>query len=445
MASVAADPYASENAAASRGDAVTPMSSPAAADDSSSKKNAASHSSMGIEDSRSADSVTPGKTFLTPNAAATWGYAVMFFLTALLALLFRYVYSFTVSLRALDSFDVCDGVGLSCYGNQAVYRFSFSLVVFFVLMVIVTAITPSMHRSWWFVKLLFWAGITVAWFFIPGTVFVVYREIARVMSFFYVVLQILILLNMAYSLHETLLAQMDPSNDGHDDNGMSPRTARVIYVVLFTLLFAASITGIALLYVYYGKCPLHDGLISMTLILAVFCWIVGLLAGRGVLVPSVLVAFNVMTTYQALQSNPDDTCNPFADRNVPVWQLVIMIAFNLLSLCWSATRAAQNTPSVLAGPAHKRDGEKSPAAAYNGEAAAEPSWWTFHLVMTLAAFYMAMLLTGWGAEHTDSKINNTDASEMSLWIKIASVITVYVLYLWTLIAPKLCPNRDFSS
>jgi hypothetical protein len=402
----------------------------------------------------------PGRVtqFLNNGAASTWGYALIFVIAAVLALLFRYVGAFTRALRTRDAFNVCDASSLVCVGNQAVYRFSFSLVVFFLVMLVIVLVTPSAHRGAWFWKFLFWAGLTVAWFFIPGQAFVVYREIARVVSFFYLILQILIIVNMAYTLHERLVAQMDESSQDHDESGLSPGKARAVYVVLFAALFAVSITGIALLYVYYGKCPLHKGLISMTLILSVFCWAIGFLAGKGLLVPSVLVAYNVLITYQALQSNPDPVCNPQVSESVPIWQLVLLIVFNLFSVCWSATRAAQNTPSVLAGPPDAAtaaakaqaqvqaqqaaaSGQQSQAAALSKEA--EPSWWSFHLVMVLASFYLAMMLTGWGSE-TTSKINNTDASKESLWIKIASVISIFVLYIWTLIAPKVCANRDFS-
>ncbi len=433
--------------------------------------------------------VTPKRAFSLSGAASTWGYAIIFLIAAVLGLLFRYTWSMRRALVETSAFDVCDRNNLVCVGNQAVYRLSFSLAVFFLLMLIVTLITPSAHKSWWMLKLLIWAGLTIGWFFIPGEVFIVYSEIARVLSFFYIIIQILVILNMAYALHEALVKQMDENSPEYDPDGFAPGTARFLYLLLSGLLLAAAITGIALLFVYYGDCDLHNGLIGMTLALTFLCVVFGFCARKGILAPIVLSAYNVMICYQALQSNPDLKCNPRAAESVPIWQLVIMIAFNLISICWSATRAAQSTPSVLAGkpPAAEdpeRGGDGGSAAAdraggdgYDDHLAAardledgvavpsgeskggrkrdqyqrtmytaqgEPRWWTFHLVMFLAAVYLAMLLTGWGAEKSVSSISNTEASKESLWIKIASIIAVSLLYLWTVVAPLVCTSRDFS-
>lgn len=66
--------------------------------------------------------------------------------------------------------------------------------------------------------------------------------------------------------------------------------------------------------------------------------------------------------------------------------------------------------------------------------------------MALAAMYVAMLTTGWGASKMapSASVGNSEASEQSMWTKLACQWVLFILYYWTLVAPKLFPDRDFS-
>ena len=71
--------------------------------------------------------------------------------------------------------------------------------------------------------------------------------------------------------------------------------------------------------------------------------------------------------------------------------------------------------------------------------------WVFHLVMAFAGLYLAMLCTNWGnIEAINSASGNPELSLASMWVRIASQWLIYALYGWSLIAPRVCPNRDFS-
>eukprot|EP00750_Incisomonas_marina_P006588 INCI14677.1.p1 GENE.INCI14677.1~~INCI14677.1.p1 ORF type:complete len:502 (+),score=93.62 INCI14677.1:280-1785(+) len=65
----------------------------------------------------------------------------------------------------------------------------------------------------------------------------------------------------------------------------------------------------------------------------------------------------------------------------------------------------------------------------------------FQLVMCLACFYMAMLLTNWA---TYEASNVAGVGTASMWIKFVSQWATVALFLWTLIAPLCCPNRSFD-
>jgi hypothetical protein len=65
----------------------------------------------------------------------------------------------------------------------------------------------------------------------------------------------------------------------------------------------------------------------------------------------------------------------------------------------------------------------------------------FQLVMCLACFYLAMLLTNWA---TYDASNAANVGTASMWIQFVSQWVTVALFLWTLVAPMCCPNRTFE-
>ena len=57
-----------------------------------------------------------------------------------------------------------------------------------------------------------------------------------------------------------------------------------------------------------------------------------------------------------------------------------------------------------------------------------------------------MLLTNWG-EHVESsvgEIQRYNVGTASSWVQLASAWACNLLYLWSLVIPKMCPGRDFG-
>lgn len=70
--------------------------------------------------------------------------------------------------------------------------------------------------------------------------------------------------------------------------------------------------------------------------------------------------------------------------------------------------------------------------------------WKLNLVLSVISCFYAMSLTGWGSIQSGGNAANPSAGSVSMWMIIASQWLVMALYLWTLVAPRLFPNRDFS-
>jgi len=77
------------------------------------------------------------------------------------------------------------------------------------------------------------------------------------------------------------------------------------------------------------------------------------------------------------------------------------------------------------------------------QAAKKYDWIVFHILMTVASMYACMLLTSWSTNEYSSTEEQFSSAE-SFWVKVASQWLVMILYIWTLVAPILFPDRDFT-
>ena len=67
--------------------------------------------------------------------------------------------------------------------------------------------------------------------------------------------------------------------------------------------------------------------------------------------------------------------------------------------------------------------------------------------MFLCSVYMAMLLTNWGSydpAEEDGGKQRYNVGYASAWLLAGTLWVCCCLYLWTLLAPSLFPDRDFT-
>ncbi|XP_014907895.1 serine incorporator 3-like, partial [Poecilia latipinna] len=65
----------------------------------------------------------------------------------------------------------------------------------------------------------------------------------------------------------------------------------------------------------------------------------------------------------------------------------------------------------------------------------------FHFMLFLASLYIMMTLTNWYSPDADYTITS---KWPTVWVKVSSSWLCLALYIWTLVAPMIFPNRDFS-
>jgi len=85
-------------------------------------------------------------------------------------------------------------------------------------------------------------------------------------------------------------------------------------------------------------------------------------------------------------------------------------------------------------PSEKEEKEKAKPVTY--------SYSFFHIIFSLASMYSAMLLTGWSTSVGESG-KLVDVGWPSVWVRILTGWATAGLYIWSLVAPILFPDREF--
>ena len=465
-------------------------------------------------------------------------YLLLFCAAAALGIALRYTGEAALASWATLLAHACDAVGTvsgasdaagvsACFGLQAVYRVSAALCGFFAIMLAVVLVLPVAHHGAWLLKLVAFLVLLGCSLLISNTFFAGYAQVSRFGSVVFLVIQCIIVVDLAYALHEGLLARIEQRERALERAGIEPGCLsngwKVLYLGASAVLAGGSVACLGAMYPAFGTpgCQLGQFFISETLVVGLLLLVASVAdcggkggTAAGLLPPSVLWAYCTYLAYGALTNNPNTACNVVAANATAPTSVYVGLVFVILSVSWAAYSSAgglvravtgvaahdRAAAAAAAAPAEKRpvtgaarassspvvsaatggagapkttaadyaDAEDAAAAdgstpqwgsgrsakaagagadADEGDSADEPDRlaWVFHLVMAFAGLYLAMLCTNWGnVEAINSASGNPELSLASMWVRIASQWLIYALYGWSLIAPRVCPNRDFS-
>ena len=70
--------------------------------------------------------------------------------------------------------------------------------------------------------------------------------------------------------------------------------------------------------------------------------------------------------------------------------------------------------------------------------------WKLNLVLAVVSCWFSMALTAWGSIQSGGDAANPQVGQVSMWVIVGSQWIALSLYLWTLVAPRFFPERDFS-
>nr|XP_056701757.1 serine incorporator 2 [Euleptes europaea] len=366
----------------------------------------------------------------------------------------------------------------SFLGHKSVYRMCFATAAFFFLFALMMVCVrsskdprASIQNGFWFFKLLILIGITVGAFYIPDGAFTpVWFYFGVVGSFLFILIQLILLIDFAHSWSQIWLHNADEGS------------AKSWYAALFFftfLFYAVSIAAVVLLYVYYTKpdsCTENKVLISLNLI---FCIVVSVLSilpkiqdaqpHSGLLQASIITLYTMFVTWSSLANVPNKYCNPtllvrvennstaVVSDGEPLtqwWDAPSIVGLVIFVLCTffisvrssdhaqvnkmmlteeSSAMTGGNTPTLEDG-VHKAYDNEEDGVSYN--------YSFFHICLLLASLYIMMTLTNW--YRPDEHYQVLTSPWTAVWVKISSSWAGLLLYVWTLVAPVVLPDRDFS-
>ncbi|KAL7554060.1 hypothetical protein ACHAWF_017449 [Thalassiosira exigua] len=360
-----------------------------------------------------------------------------------------------------------------CSGNAGVYRAASAAFVFFVILGVAAKCRPTANREAWPAKYVLFLFLCVGTVFIPNEpVFIpIFLWVARVGSVLFILLQQVILVDIAYNWNDAWLSRSDQAE--LDEGPGKGKKWLAAILVSCGLLYAASLAGIIIMYIHFGGCATNETFISITLVMAVLFTVVQLTnkSETGSLLTSGCMA--LYSTYlcgAAVSKNPNSICNPKLGES-STWSIVLGLLIAFISMMW--TGWSYTTDKRLGGAQHAGDDsdggdEERPKAggvvinnaaiSYGAADSPDPeplnpgttssasfsSSWKLNAALALVCCWYATALTGWGAIEKRGDIANPDVGEVSMWMLVTSQWIAMLLYLWTLAAPSLFPDRDFS-
>ncbi|GFQ08324.1 probable serine incorporator [Phtheirospermum japonicum] len=305
----------------------------------------------------------------------------------------------------------------------------------------------SVHHGGWMMKVISWCILVILMFFVPNGIISFYEATSKFGSGLFLLVQVVLLLDFVHGWNDKWV--------GYDEQFWY-MALLVVSLVCYVVTF--SFSGL-LFYLFTPSghdCGLNTFFIVMTLIFAFVFAVVTLhpSVGGSILPASVISLYCMYLCYSGLASEPRDyECNGLHKHSKAVSSssLALGLLTTVLSVVYSAVRAGSST-TLLSPPSSPRAGSGKPLLPmdkadehHEEEAKSKPvsySYSFFHLIFSLASMYSAMLLTGWSTSVGESG-KLVDVGWPSVWVRIATGWATAALFIWSLVAPILFPDREF--
>lgn len=360
-----------------------------------------------------------------------------------------------------------------CAGIAGVMRPTFLSAFYFGANAIAAKIVPALNKEAWPAKYsLYFFGLFISMFIDSSPFFTgFFLWIARLGAAAFIVLQQIILIDVAYNWNDDWVERANEADRLSYGSGSGWLQAIVGMCVAF---YSTAIIGIGFLYSTFDDCAGNTWVITLSLLAIVGMTALQLSGTDGsLLTSSVISAYVFYLCYSIVSKNPKHECNPYLGEN-DVWGITIGLLLTIVSMIWTgwswSAEARLSVDSVQAAravaptsqPQSSGDvnldvpflaAEEQPTTGLvtdSSRASESPSLketWKLNVVMALISCYVAMILTNWGTingldEHHNAA--NPTVGRINMAILGISQWLAIGLYSWTLLAPRLFPDRDFS-
>lgn len=399
-------------------------------------------------------------------------YAIMLLLSTLVSWI---MLSDTVQAKLQNapfcsSIDICKNV----VGYLAVYRILFATTMFFFVMALIMFGVKTSRDSrapiqngFWGPKYLLLIVTVIGAFFIPessnfSSTWMVFGMIG---GFLFIMIQLILIVDFAHSWAENWVERLEETESRWYYCGL----------IFFTMLnYVISLVSVILLFHYYtdgDHCGWQKFFISSNLVLSLILSVLSILPRiqesqprSGLLQSSILTLYIMYLTWSALSSAAGNECKPnILNNNDPNksktktdTEAFVGLILWFVCVIYSSIRTSTNSQvsrlsmsdQILskdtgdAGQTDLENGRVREGTFDNEEEEVAYSWSFFHVMFAFASLYVMMTLTSWN--EPSASVADTHDNSSSMWVKMISSWLCSGLYIWTLVAPILLPNRDFS-
>lgn len=366
---------------------------------------------------------------------------------------------------------------MQCVSNAGVYRPTFLSTIFFLVNAAATKNNPSLNKQAWPAKYGIYFCALLITLFIPNQPFFsgFYLILMRCFAMVFILIQQVILIDMAYNWNESWLTKSEEAD--YLDYGSGLKWIQAILWISISLYMASAI-AIGFLYHYFSSCGENIFIITWTVFGIIGITAVQLMGDEGsILTTGVMSTYSVYLAYSMLSKNPNGVCNPTLGDN-DVWGITVGLLLTIASLIWTGwswtaeerlnidgvetTRAMATTnpnrdgeidldtpfldpeDEPTSGNVMVQDHEDSTSSETSGK-----GLWKLNIILALISCWVAALLTGWGSlegsvgENGQHTAANPTTGRVNMAMIGISQSLALLLYAWTLVAPKLFPDREF--
>ncbi|GAW08442.1 Membrane protein TMS1 [Lentinula edodes] len=343
------------------------------------------------------------------SIATRVGFAIIFCINSMLAWLMRTDFAIKQIEKWSYDYIKMDCAGDKCYGVLAVHRICFALTLFHAILSLsligvkdTKDKRAAIQNGWWGPKVLLWLVLLVLSWFIPNQFFMFWGNyVTLIGATLFILLGLILLVDFAHSWSETCLDNWENASDGSN-------------------LWQWILIGSTALMLHIEPAATNSRAL------------VGKRKNVGAVHLEGPDEFDGHAEMGVVNTQPSRTESPRYQA--------LLAAVEAGAIPESALHEEEESDDEDEVVGDNRDDERS-GTRYNY------SW--FHVIFVMAAMYVAALLTD--ANVVSKKpINgptdpNSDVyigqSEVAMWMRVVSSWICILLYMWSLLAPVLMPDR----
>lgn len=389
----------------------------------------------------------------------------------------------------------CGLDGKQCISFVSVHRINLALGVVHLalagLLVNIKSTTNPrtvIQNGYWKLKILAWmALLAVNFLVIPDSFFVFYgNHIAIIFATIFLGIGLVLLVDFAHAWAEKCLEKIELEELTGDDEYNAGFWKKLLIGGTLSM-YVSSIVMIAVMYAFFAGsgCRMNQTAITLNVVFSVVTSVVSVNknvqesnSNAGLAQASMVVFYCTYLVLSAVVSEPDDKqCNPLVrSKGTRTFSVVLGAFFTFVALAYTTTRAAnssffdlgvaeQTETPVLEQPSERsqmryqaikqavEEGALPESALRqldfydDDETGGAPmlpvkyNYALFHIIFFLATQYISTLLTINVEQDDLGDFVPVGRTYFSSWIKIISSWVCYVLYIWSLVAPMIWPDR----